>query len=130
MRSFTSPRAFLLSLRPLAPPHALLVCSWGKEGAGLLSMPTREYFQSSPFVPDAAEEPDTGGVASVRTSSVGYSRWSASMPSDENGDEFWNEDRRRRWVQDVASPVSSSRRTEEDEDLDESEADDTFIAGM
>ncbi|EIN04196.1 hypothetical protein PUNSTDRAFT_76888 [Punctularia strigosozonata HHB-11173 SS5] len=45
-----SPRAFLLSLASVAPPHALLVAYWGTEGAALLSIPTREYFQSSGWV--------------------------------------------------------------------------------
>ena len=53
----SSPRAFLLSLTTLAPPHALLVAHWGEDGAAVLSVPTREYFQSSgwaePTVPDA-----------------------------------------------------------------------------
>ncbi|CAL1701718.1 unnamed protein product [Somion occarium] len=42
-----SPRAFLLSLTHLAPPHALLVAHWGSDGAAVLSVPTKEYFQSS-----------------------------------------------------------------------------------
>lgn len=66
----------------------------------------------------------------MRSSSAAYSSgWSIIGPSEENTDEFWNEERRRRWVQDIASPVSSNQRTDEDEDLDESEADDSFIAG-
>ncbi|KZT65716.1 hypothetical protein DAEQUDRAFT_676358 [Daedalea quercina L-15889] len=48
----TSPRAFLLSLTTLAAPHALLVAHWGEDGAALLSVPTREYFQSSGWVAD------------------------------------------------------------------------------
>ncbi|KAF8263735.1 hypothetical protein EI94DRAFT_1740259 [Lactarius quietus] len=43
----SAPRAFLLALTRLAPPHALLVAYWGAEGAAALSVPTREYFQSS-----------------------------------------------------------------------------------
>ncbi|KAJ7066980.1 hypothetical protein C8F01DRAFT_1208267 [Mycena amicta] len=46
----TSPRAFLLSVTSIAPPHALLVAYWGSEGAALLSLPTKEYFQSSGWV--------------------------------------------------------------------------------
>lgn len=46
----SSPRAFLLSLTALVPPHALLVAYWGEEGAAVLSVPTREYFQSSGWV--------------------------------------------------------------------------------
>lgn len=130
-RSFTSPRAFLLAIRPSVPSHSLLVCSWGKEGAAILSVPTREYFQSSPFVPDPAEEPDTSGVASVRSSSAEYSGWSTSQPSDWDNTtgEFWNDERRRRWVQEVASPMSSGQPSEEEEELDETEAEDAFTAG-
>jgi hypothetical protein len=43
----SAPRAFLLALTRLAPPHALLVAYWGADGAAVLSVPTREYFQSS-----------------------------------------------------------------------------------
>ena len=54
----SAPRAFLLALTRLAPPHALLVAYWGAEGAAALSVPTREYFQSSgwtgPPTPPAA----------------------------------------------------------------------------
>lgn len=45
-----TPRAFLLSFATIAPPHALLVAHWGTEGAAVLSLPTREYFQSSGWV--------------------------------------------------------------------------------
>lgn len=50
----TTPRAFLLSLTQIAPPHALLVAHWGAEGAAVLSLPTREYFQSSGWVEQAS----------------------------------------------------------------------------
>lgn len=43
----TSPRSFLLSMSGNAPPHALLIANWGNDGNALLSLPTREYFQSS-----------------------------------------------------------------------------------
>jgi hypothetical protein len=43
----SAPRAFLLALTRLAPPHALLVAYWGADGAAALSVPTREYLQSS-----------------------------------------------------------------------------------
>ncbi|KAF8071894.1 hypothetical protein FPV67DRAFT_1483081 [Lyophyllum atratum] len=46
----TTPRSFLLSLTSIAPPHALLVAYWGKDGAAVLSLPTKEYFQSSGWV--------------------------------------------------------------------------------
>ncbi|KAH8981407.1 hypothetical protein EDB92DRAFT_1953174 [Lactarius akahatsu] len=46
-RTPAPPRAFLLALTRLAPPHALLVAYWGADGAAALSVPTWEYFQSS-----------------------------------------------------------------------------------
>ncbi|KAF9450902.1 hypothetical protein P691DRAFT_664366 [Macrolepiota fuliginosa MF-IS2] len=96
-----SPRTFLLSLASTAPPHALLVAHWGKDGAAVLSLPTREYFQSSPWVeerpPSAPPVPaDSEGrpapeLRSVRSGSVfwadGRSRSSSNaytlpQPSD------------------------------------------------
>ncbi|KAI0086802.1 hypothetical protein BDY19DRAFT_958799 [Irpex rosettiformis] len=57
-----SPRAFLLSLTTIAPPHALLVAHWGSEGAAVLSIPTKEYFQSSGWV-DTSVPPPSGNPA-------------------------------------------------------------------
>jgi hypothetical protein len=71
----TTPRAFLLSLTQIAPPHALLVAHWGSEGAAVLSLPTREYFQSSGWVeePSAAANDTLDGrpdeTQSVRSGS-------------------------------------------------------------
>ncbi|CDO68506.1 hypothetical protein BN946_scf184998.g3 [Trametes cinnabarina] len=53
----SSPRAFLLSLTSIAPPHALLVAHWGSDGAAVLSVPTKEYFQSTGWV-EPAPPPD------------------------------------------------------------------------
>ena len=64
-----------------AAPHALLIADWGTQGAALLSVPTREYLQSSGWVEvEAASKhawhgngdimPGEGGVSSsVRTGS-------------------------------------------------------------
>ncbi|TFY50717.1 hypothetical protein EVG20_g11367, partial [Dentipellis fragilis] len=60
----STPRAFLLSLTALAPPHALLVAYWGAEGAAALSVPTREYFQSSGW----AEDPPPNAASSAALS--------------------------------------------------------------
>ncbi|KAH9939621.1 uncharacterized protein BXZ73DRAFT_75827 [Epithele typhae] len=82
----SAPRAFLLALAGQAPPHALLVAHWGADGAAVLSVPTREYFQASawaePAVPTPAPAPPdpaslsrasglplTGDVQSVRSGS-------------------------------------------------------------
>lgn len=42
-----TPRAFLLSQAQLVAPHALLLVHWDHDGGALLSVPTREYLQSS-----------------------------------------------------------------------------------
>ncbi|KAJ7707681.1 Ribokinase-like protein [Mycena rosella] len=55
----TSPRSFLLSLTSIAPPHALLVAHWGSDGAAVLSLPTKEYFQSSGWVEERPKVPPT-----------------------------------------------------------------------
>lgn len=61
-----------------AAPHALLVVDWGMQGAALLSVPTREYLQSSGWVEtvndvkpswDNNEAVEGEGFTSVRTGS-------------------------------------------------------------
>jgi len=74
----TTPRAFLLSLTQIAPPHALLVAHWGSEGAAVLSLPTREYFQSSGWVEE------TSGTTSDSTD--GRADETQSVRS---GSEYW-----------------------------------------
>ncbi|KAH7911521.1 hypothetical protein BJ138DRAFT_1172491 [Hygrophoropsis aurantiaca] len=54
-----TPRAALLALARVAPPHALLIAYCGRDGAALLSVPTREYLQSSAWAPPAASRADT-----------------------------------------------------------------------
>ncbi|KZW02064.1 hypothetical protein EXIGLDRAFT_736782 [Exidia glandulosa HHB12029] len=57
-REFKAPRPFLLSMVAQAAPHALLVVNWGSAGAALLSVPTREYFQSSGWTePELERQP-------------------------------------------------------------------------
>ncbi|CUA69331.1 hypothetical protein RSOLAG22IIIB_08452 [Rhizoctonia solani] len=51
-QEYTAPRPFLLAMARIAAPHALLCVEWGQTGCAMLSIPTKEYFQSSPFVPD------------------------------------------------------------------------------
>ena len=52
--AYTTPRPFLLAIAATGrvPAHALLVAYWGSAGAALLSVPTREYLQSSGWVDD------------------------------------------------------------------------------
>lgn len=64
-----TPRSFLLSQVPLVAPHALLFVFWDHDGGALLSVPTREYLQSSIWTentPQLASVPGTPTpVASV-----------------------------------------------------------------
>lgn len=84
----TTPRAFLLSLASTAAPHALLVAHWGSEGAALLSLPTKEYFQSSGWVeeqpvsrPNPGHESGTRDVQSVRSGSGFWADGRSQTPS-------------------------------------------------
>ncbi|RDB26305.1 hypothetical protein Hypma_006584 [Hypsizygus marmoreus] len=84
----TTPRAFLLSLTTIAPPHALLVAHWGKDGAAVLSLPTKEYFQSSGWV---EERP-----ASLVIPTQGNHHGTASeVRSVRSGSDFWADGRSR-----------------------------------
>lgn len=86
-----SPRTFLLSLASMVSPHALLVGHWGKDGAAVLSMPTREYFQSSCWVeerpsPDSTVpmSSDGRGVADVRSVRTGSDFWADGRSRNSN----------------------------------------------
>ena len=85
----TTPRAFLLSLSSIAPPHALLVAHWGSEGAAVLSLPTKEYFQSSGWVEDKPLSPRTTGPEEPRSINV------TEVQSVRSGSEFWADGRSR-----------------------------------
>jgi hypothetical protein len=71
-----APRAFLLTLTRLAPPHALLVAYWGTDSAAVLSVPTREYFQSSGWT-----APPTPVVSSSSFSSSAISASTNATPT-------------------------------------------------
>ncbi|KAH0585200.1 hypothetical protein J132_10126 [Termitomyces sp. J132] len=79
----TTPRAFLLSLTNIAPPHALLIAYWGKDGAAVLSLPTKEYFQSSGWV----EEPSASSGSNIGDSHRGLK--SPTELSVRSGSDFW-----------------------------------------
>ncbi|KXN84743.1 hypothetical protein AN958_12170 [Leucoagaricus sp. SymC.cos] len=83
-----SPRTFLLSSASVAAPHALLVAHWGKDGAAVLSLPTREYFQSSSWV---EERPPP--VSPHLPSSEG--RPTSELRSVRSGSDFWADGRSR-----------------------------------
>ncbi|EGN99229.1 hypothetical protein SERLA73DRAFT_108623 [Serpula lacrymans var. lacrymans S7.3] len=85
----STPRAFLLSLSHLAPPHALLIAHWGTEGAALLSMPTREYFQSSGWVEERYAQKI---IANGTKAPVGIGRGPGlpdGVESVRSGSDFW-----------------------------------------
>lgn len=90
-RYAASPRAFLLSFTPIVPAHALLVAHWGSEGAAVLSMPTKEYFQSSGWVdtslPPSAPSPTPSGPA-VQPSATPEKRH-GEVQSVRSGSDFW-----------------------------------------
>ena len=85
----TTPRAFLLSLSSIAPPHALLVAHWGSEGGAVLSLPTKEYFQSSEWVEDKPPPSRTTGPDGSRGANV------TEVQSVRSGSEFWADGRSR-----------------------------------
>ncbi|KAF8577517.1 hypothetical protein K439DRAFT_1622064 [Ramaria rubella] len=144
----TTPRSFLISMSAHAAPHALLVVDWGAQGAALLSVPTREYLQSSGWVepPSNILNPmglvvENGVFSSVRSGS-GF--WADGRPQSgvtvtgsetsqwtENGEALSPEGR---------SPVhedSDSRRTSLETErgtdvkfVDEMGSHDAFVAGM
>ncbi|TFK40380.1 hypothetical protein BDQ12DRAFT_648870 [Crucibulum laeve] len=89
----TTPRAFLLSLTAIAPPHALLVAHWGKEGAAVLSLPTKEYFQSSGWVEERNAQASNGtGLQRDRGPEPGNI---TEVQSVRSGSEFWADGRSR-----------------------------------
>ncbi|KAK1217258.1 hypothetical protein PQX77_020107 [Marasmius sp. AFHP31] len=87
----TTPRAFLLSLTSIAPPHALLVAHWGSEGAAVLSLPTQEYFQSSGWV--AERRPGAGGQS--KKGANYQSTDPSEIGSVRSGSDFWADGRSR-----------------------------------
>lgn len=69
----STPRAYLLSLAASSSvaPHALLVAYWGTaQGSALLSLPTREYFQSSGWVPPPPSAPSVSNRAGKHMSYI------------------------------------------------------------
>ncbi|KAG8985146.1 hypothetical protein FRB90_004911 [Tulasnella sp. 427] len=120
--AYTSPRAFLLAQALRAAPHSLLIVSWADQGSALLSVPTREYFQSSKFVVEPEErvmEYESVRSSTVEGSGLGHSTSTSSAPRGGGA----TEDGRRVMFDDDAD--------EDDDDvIDESGADDAFVAGM
>lgn len=154
--NYTTPRPFLLSLTALAAPHALLVVHWGASGAALLSLPTREYFQSSGWVNEAEVSPahptlrtapgqdDAYVVGSVRSGSgfwaagprsdggASSSRFTAfSSTQDSSGREHEHDTDDADGADSQGTETARARRRAEDGDvLDDVGAQDAFVAGM
>ncbi|KII90008.1 hypothetical protein PLICRDRAFT_174809 [Plicaturopsis crispa FD-325 SS-3] len=130
----TTPRAFLLSLASVAPPHALLVAHWGAEGAAVLSLPTREYFQSSGWVDERRERAPslrTDATESVRSGSDFWAGGRSQTPSSSaftaaGGGNVSSG----RHGDDSDSQGTETPEHAEDEVLDEVGAQDAFVAGM
>ncbi|KAF9504477.1 hypothetical protein BS47DRAFT_671769 [Hydnum rufescens UP504] len=96
-RSFTSLGAFLPSLRSSGPSHGFPVSSWGKKIRAILSVWTREYFQSNAFVPDPDGDQDgEATMSSVWSGSTGVS-WGDMGCSDSGNTSrvYWDEERKR-----------------------------------
>ncbi|KAG6333531.1 hypothetical protein ID866_5556 [Astraeus odoratus] len=89
-----TPRAILLSLARHAPSHALLVLNAGQDGAALLSLPTREYLQSSGWSPPSPRSSHAGSSRShghsqsSATSTNGTHAWDG-VESVRSGSDFW-----------------------------------------
>ncbi|KAH9481381.1 hypothetical protein JR316_0005906 [Psilocybe cubensis] len=90
----TTPRAFLLSLASSAPPHALLIAHWGQEGGAVLSLPTKEYFQSSGWVEDKPPpvQIKNTDVDHLRTP---FPQRNSELRSVRSGSDFWADGRSR-----------------------------------
>jgi hypothetical protein len=75
-----------------APAHALLVAYWGDEGGAVLSLPTREYFQSSGWV---EERPPQSTGAMDAPGMMNYPEESPEVRSVRSGSGFWADGRSR-----------------------------------
>jgi len=153
----TSPRAFLLSLTHIAPPHALLVAHWGTEGAAVLSVPTKEYFQSSGWVepprPDSlptSPDPrnvdlhdDRDSAHEIESVRSGSTFWAGAGHHTESSSEFTTSaiQRLNSMTSSSSDPSSnntprrnrrhkSRHRRNRDEESSSSDSDGTQIAGV
>ena len=114
---FTSPRAFLLAQALRAAPHSILVVSWADQGSALLSVPTKEYLQSSKFVVEKDGAGPDAEFESVRNSTI--------ESDSSNRDERTRGDRR------PTNVILEEDEDGDDEDIvDESGHDDAFVAGQ
>lgn len=74
----------------MAAPHALLIVHWGSSGAALLSLPTREYLQSSGWVDETLPTPSPNNPNHIRATSDSTTQdGSFSVQSVRSGSGFW-----------------------------------------
>lgn len=79
----------------MAPPHALLVAHWGLEGSAVLSLPTKEYFQSSGWVEERAPHSAPKHVRDPSRATEAGAVDSGDVRSVWSGSEFWADGRSR-----------------------------------
>lgn len=140
-----SPRAFLISMCARASSNALLIVDWGAQGAALLSVPTREYLQSSGWVEPTTVQRywNTGGLAEPGSIISGSSFWGDAPTSSSVGGiedsvapsttALDKEVQRNSTISDEGSESSTtSTETEKGNQrfVDEVGAHDAFVAGM
>lgn len=140
----TTPRTFLLSLSSSAPPHALLVAHWGSEGSALLSLPTKEYFQSSGWAEEKRAKPpqktnghgkgqqqaQSGANLDVRSVRSGSDFWADGLSHDTESYSAFTSGQRSSYNYNYPSESSASRdsqylTTEEGGDEDDSQGTET-----
>jgi len=74
----------------IAPPHALLVAHWGTEGSAVLSLPTKEYFQSSGWVEEKPPPlPPSFDTNSVNSRHRGQGDEDETLRSVRSASDFW-----------------------------------------
>lgn len=144
--AFTSPRAFLLSQALRCAPHALLVVSWADQGSALLSIPTREYFQSSKFVVEPEDNEEFESVVSgtqhghsfsfsaegPRTPAAAKTSWASDEMGHMNGSGSGRVNGKGATGKAEKGGVAFDDDDEDEDDddvIDESGADDAFVAG-
>ncbi|KAH7884752.1 hypothetical protein F5I97DRAFT_1497797 [Phlebopus sp. FC_14] len=88
--STPTPRAVLLSLARHASPHALLVLNAGQDGAALLSLPTREYFQSSGWMPPPAPQPSHPHTSRSHPQNHGHTNSNATSTNGTRTPRTWD----------------------------------------
>lgn len=145
-----TPRSYLLSLAASSSvaQHALLVAFWGnKQGAAVLSLPTKEYFQSSGWVhppmhrmtsKNPGNRPRSvtsdsvfwadGGVDHSSSSNFSFAKHNRNSGTDPVSSSYGHDHEE---DNDSEGTETGENAAQEDEDVvDEIGAQEAFIAGM